>query len=108
MRLIGGEELAHDPALGHAEHTRLVPADGVHDRQDVLDPLIERRDGFRPVGEPDAPLVEPHARQVLSQVLDHASVQLVLPADVGVRDQRGNDEERWAITPLLEREPQIP
>ncbi len=56
--MLRGEELAHDAALGEAEQVGAVPAQLVHDRHDVADPLLERRHVLGPVGEPDATLVE--------------------------------------------------
>ena len=54
----GGEQDAHRAALGESEERRALRTDFVHDRANVVHPLLERGDAGRSIGQSLAPLVE--------------------------------------------------
>ncbi len=104
---ISRELLRHRRAFGDAEEVGRFPADCVHDREDVSVALLHVGHAVEAVREADAPLVELHAGHVPAELLEVPAVQLVLPRDLDVGDQRRDEDERRSFAPLLVRDPQI-
>lgn len=95
------KQLSHQSALGQAQKTGSLDADSVHDCSDVTDPLLQRRYLVEPVGNTDSPLVELDGRHVAADVVEHSAVQLLLPNQFDVRNQRRNNHHRGTRTEYL-------
>ena len=101
MRVVRGEELRHRTALRHAEDVRALPTRRVHHGEDVLDPLLECRHLIESIRQAHAAFVELNARHIFAHVLERAAIEFVLPADLDVRYEGGNDDQRRAFAPHL-------
>ena len=84
----------------------MTPPDRVHHAGHVFDSLCQRRNAVETVGQTDATLVEHHARHESAEAFQRSPVQLVLPRDLDVGDERRHDQAWRAAPPLLIRDAQ--
>ena len=82
-------------------HVRLLPSDGVHHTDHVLDALLQGWHAVKTVRQTDAALVEHHARHELSQAFQGTPKQLMPPANLDVRDELRHDQTRWPDAPFV-------
>ena len=89
----GREQDAHRPALGDPEQGRPLGPGGVHDRPDVVDPLLEGRHLGDRVGQPGAALVEEDQARERAEPLEEASERRRLPLELEVGGEAEDEDQ---------------
>ncbi len=93
LRVAGGEERRHRPALGDA-HDRPAPAAGrVHHRPHVVHRLLQGRRPPRPIGEALAALVEDDQPREGGEAAQEPRDLRLLPDQLDVGDEPGDEHE---------------
>ncbi len=93
LGMSGREQDAHRPALGDPEQGRPLGPGGVHDRPDVVDPLLERRHLGDGVGQPGAALVEDDQARERAEPLEEASERRRLPLELEVGGEAEHEDQ---------------
>jgi hypothetical protein len=83
-----GEQLGHQAAFRSSHQRWSVQPGGVHDGEDVGGALLEGGCVVELVRQPDPPLVERGDADVAGDVLEEPPVELMLPNDLNIRDDR--------------------
>src|SRR5262249_48787666 len=87
------EQDAHVAAFGGAKKRSPLAPDSVHDRTDVIHPLLEGRKADVAVGHPGAAFVEHDHAGKAAQPLEKVSVSRVLPGVLDMRDPARHIDE---------------
>ena len=85
--------MADRTALGEAEEVRPVEPGGVHDGDEVLDPLVDGRHAVGAVGRARAPLVEVEHLGEPAQAGEERLVLGPLPRQLDVLGERRHDDD---------------
>ena len=93
LRIGGGEQDAHRPALREPEQRGALGAGGVHHGADVVHALLERRRSGDRVGEPGAALVEQDQPRERGELVEEPGDARVGPLQVQVRDEARHEHE---------------
>ena len=80
---------------------RVLEPRGVHDREHVLAPVLQRWRNPKSVGEPDASLVEHRDADVVALIFERSPVELLLPDQLDVRDHGRDDEHDQGRIPTV-------
>jgi hypothetical protein len=96
IRMGSCEQDAHGSTLRDPEQSRALGARGVHDRPDVVDPLLERGRLGDGVGEPGPALVEEDQARESAEALEEASEwkRVPLKLEVGGEPEDEDDVDR--------------
>ena len=88
-----GEEHAHGPAFRVPEERCPIASDRIHDRSDIVHPLLEVGQPDPAVREARAALVEADQPREGSEPLEEVSVRRVLPVDLEMREEARDEYE---------------
>jgi hypothetical protein len=93
LRIRGGEQDGHRPALGGTEQCRLIGARGVHHRSHIVHPRFQVRHVAYAIGQAGASLVEHDEAREGSKAVEEVRQSRVFPLDLKIGNETLHEDD---------------